>query len=73
MLLLDLDKEEAAVDDDAELTFLHQAEEDRGGEQPAEELDSDVGSLEYIALSVDSDSNSNSEDSEGSVEELYSQ
>ena len=31
VLLLDLDKEEAAVDDDAEPTFLHQAEEDRGG------------------------------------------
>ena len=68
-----MDKEEAAVDDDAEPIFIYQAEENRGGEQPAEELDSDVGSIEYIALSVESDSNSNSDNSEGSVEELYSQ
>ena len=72
VLLLDLDKEEATVDDDTEPTFLHQAEEDRGGKQPAKELDSDIGYIEYIASSMDSESNSDSEDSEGSVEELYS-
>lgn len=40
--------------------------------QPQEEEDSDVGSIEHIASSIDSDSGSDSEDSEGSVQGLYS-
>ena len=69
------------MDDNAEPTFLHQTELDKGREQAAEELDSDVRSREQTASSVDSnsDDSDDSNDSEGNkgskagVEELYSQ